>query len=205
MNKLFNVFAWVHHISPMSQPSKGDKCLLLLVVIIIKIYRHTLFKIMKSVWCLIFMSRDDTHCCGWCKLIGVPSILIFFGLWQYNVTMVVLWARLQIERSILPMLQLSTLSLSLPPYLPPSASSVHFRVMPSYADGAAQLPRSSQQNFSLQQSQINELQSQSVSCLGVWPLNRGLSFVKNFNFMFDWKVRSAVMKTSLERVKWRSK
>ena len=43
------------------------------------------------------------------------------------------------------MLQLSTLSLSLPPYLPPSASSVHFRVMPSYADGAAQLPRSSQQ------------------------------------------------------------
>ena len=61
------------------------------------------------------------------------------------------------------------------------------------------------QNFWLQQSQINELQSQSVSCLGVWPLNRGLSFVKNFNFMFDWKVRSAVMKTSLERLKWRSK
>ena len=113
MNKLFNVFAWVHHISPMSQPSKGDKCLLLLVVIIIKIYRHTLFKIMKSVWCLIFMSRDDTHCCGWCKLIGVPSILIFVGLWQYNVTMVALWARLQIERSILPMLQLSTLPPSL--------------------------------------------------------------------------------------------
>ena len=82
-----------------------------LVVILIKMYRHTLF----------------------------------FGLWQCNVTMVVLWARLQIERSILPMLQLSTLSLSLPPYLPPSASSVHFRVMPSYADGAAQLPRSSQQ------------------------------------------------------------